>query len=391
MSSADRKLHVVLTGGGSGGHTTPLIAVAEQLERYKRVQVSVISEAKAEESAPIGDYDTYYVWAGKFRRYHGFTLWQKIKTSKNILLNIRDVCKLVVGYVQSLKLLHQLRPDVIFVKGGYVSLPVGFAAWTLGIPYITHDSDVLPGLTNRLLARGAAKNLTGFPKENYSYSLSKVEHVGVPIRAEFSSLTRSAARKKLKLSPKTPLVVITGGSNGGRKINYSVMKVINQLSKMAYVVHQAGGADIDDLTSIMKAKRVPAKTYKLVDYIEGSVMAHYLAAADVIVARAGATTLSELAELQKATIVIANPRLTGGHQLKNADVLVNHDAARVLHEAELVHDPNMLLVYIDELLRSKQEREWLGNNLQKVFKPDAARVIAKTLVSIGGQNAIKKS
>lgn len=379
-----QKIHVVLTGGGSGGHTTPLVAVAQQLEKNADVKITVIAEKNKKESQGVGDYSTEFVWAGKLRRYHGESWFKRITDFESMYLNIRDIFKVFVGYFQALMVLRRLRPNVLFVKGGYVSLPVGLAAWTLGVPYVTHDSDVLPGLTNRLLAKGAHLNLTGFPVDNYGYAPSKVRHVGVPIRQEFGVLTRDKARKKLKLSTRAPLIVITGGSNGGRAINYAALGVVDQLSQLGNVFHQAGAADIEDLHSILKAKKVSGKTYQMVDFIEGSKMAVYYAAADVVVARAGATTLSELASLKKATIVVANPKLTGGHQLKNADVLMSHDGARILHEAELTHDPNILLVHIDELLRNKKEREWLGGNLQRVFKPNAARTIAKILTEIGG-------
>lgn len=373
--------HIILTGGGTGGHIQPLVTVGEALQAMygNSVAITVITERTARPQ-PLATWPSHFIFAGKFRRYHQDSWWQRLIDVRTIMLNCRDLFKVVIGYFQSLWLLLRLKPDIVFVKGGYVSLPVGLAAWTLGINYVTHDSDTLPGLTNRLLARGAQLHLTGFPAEYYPYPRDKTIHVGVPT-VPTKRLTPAQARRQLKLSTSNQkLIFITGGSQGARPINQAIIQIATSLAELGCVVHQTGRLDYKTVKEAIKRQGLTRRQYQVYDFLPHEQMALYQTAADVVVSRAGATALAELAARRKAVIVIPNPQLTGGHQLTNAETIMTYDAGRILHQAELSHNPGLLTVSIDELLRNPRERQWLGNNLFRVFPPNSDRKVAELLM-----------
>ncbi|HIA91588.1 TPA: hypothetical protein EYO12_00535 [Candidatus Saccharibacteria bacterium] len=381
--TANKRVKVLLTGGGSGGHTTPLVAVGKALESMKNIDIVAIGE-KSIPAQPIGDYKTYYISAGKFRRYNALG-WRQYINPRLVYQNLRDLFKVCIGIFESMKILRKVKPDVIFIKGGYVSLPVGLAARLLNIRYVTHDSDLLPGLTNRILSKGAHYNLVGFPIENYSYDKSKTIQVGVPIREVFRATSKASARKKLKIPSNAKHIMIIGGSNGAKIINDAVLRVADKLSGLAYVTHQVGAVQEQEIATSIKSKKI--KKYAVFGFMDANSYSAHLASADVVISRAGATAVSELAYLKKASIIVPNPLLTGGHQLKNANVIQSNDACRLLHEATMSHDPNLLVVYSDELLANTKESAWLGNNLHKLFKHDAQKQTAKILVDLAHETA----
>lgn len=186
---------IVLTGGGSGGHITPLLAVAAELKRKdsgcKLVYIGQRGDGLGDIPAANPHIDEVYnVRAGKFRRYHGEGLRQLLDLP-TMFKNIRDAFYVVAGIWQSRKLLKRLQPSVVFVKGGFVGVPVGLAAAQLKIPYVTHDSDAIPGLANRIIARWAAIHAVALPAEVYAYPPAKTVTTGIPLQADFSPVTDS--------------------------------------------------------------------------------------------------------------------------------------------------------------------------------------------------------
>ncbi|HET7673592.1 MAG TPA: glycosyltransferase, partial [Candidatus Saccharimonadales bacterium] len=218
-----------MVGGGSGGHITPLLAIANHLKRkHPAYRISVVTERMGVFNHIFNGADKgviekiYYINAGKYRRYHGQSLFRRVLDFKTFLYNIRDVFKLFVGITESYWLLLRVRPNVVFIKGGYVGVPVGLACRVLKIPYVTHDSDALPGLTNRLIAKKASANAVGMPSEYYSYPKDKLHYVGIPLTADFthpSAEIRRKKRKELDLKPSDLLLLITGGSNGALRLD----------------------------------------------------------------------------------------------------------------------------------------------------------------------------
>src|SRR5665213_914894 len=190
---------IVLTGGGSGGHITPLLAVAHELKQLhpgsRVIYIGQRGDSLADIPAQHPDIDEVYnVRAGKFRRYSGEGLKQLLDVS-TVLKNVRDSGRVVMGLVGARRLLKRLKPDVIFIKGGFVGVPVGLAAAQLNIPFITHDSDAIPGLANRIIARWATAHAVALPKSAYDYPPDKTFTVGVPISHEFQPLSAALQKK----------------------------------------------------------------------------------------------------------------------------------------------------------------------------------------------------
>ena len=314
-----------------------------------------------------------FVVSGKLRRYHGKSVWFHLHPTI-LLPNLRDGLAVLVGFVQSLVRLLRWRPDVIFMKGGYVCLPVGYAARLLKIPLVLHDSDAHPGLTNRLLAPFARHIGTGAPLEYYQYPPEKATYVGIPVAEAFRPYTaqeRQRLKQRMGFDPQRPLIVVTGGGLGAMRINTAVMAVRDQLLAEASVFLISGNQQYAELAA--QADERP--DWRLEAFIHDG-MALILAAADIVVARAGATTLLELAALHKPTIIIPNGKLTAGHQLKNAKVYQDALAAVVLNEEELADQPQVLVSTVHKLLHSPRILSGLGRNFAKFARPEAAQDMA---------------
>lgn len=206
-----------MTGGGSGGHITPILAVAHELKilqpDVRIIYVGQRGDALADVPARHPSIDEVHsVSAGKLRRYHSEGLKQLLDV-RTVLLNARDVFRVLAGIVQSYRLLKRLKPDVIFIKGGFVGVPVGLAAAGLKIPFITHDSDAIPGLANRIIARWARKHAVALPAEVYSYDPSRTVTVGVPVIHEYTRVTPETQRQykqEIGLSDDAQLLFIIG-------------------------------------------------------------------------------------------------------------------------------------------------------------------------------------
>ena len=190
-------MKIIVTGGGSGGHITPTLAVVHELKRLRPdAQITYIGQT-GDPLLDVPQQDknvsaVLSIRAGKFRRYHGAG-WRQLFDVETLYKNLRDVVLVLVGIGQSYKLLGKLRPDIIFIKGGFVGVPVGLAAAMRGIPFVTHDSDALPGLANRVIARWAKVHAVALPKEVYAhyYPAGKTVTVGVPVSHNFHRVSAS--------------------------------------------------------------------------------------------------------------------------------------------------------------------------------------------------------
>lgn len=316
------------------------------------------------------------ILSGKFRRYHGMSKAQMLQPSI-LVPNLKDLFLVMAGFWQSLWKLSFLKPDVIFMKGGYVCLPVGYAAKLLGIPIVLHDSDAHPGLTNRLLAPFAAKIGTGAPLEYYSYPISVATHVGIPVASEYRIYTeqeRQVLKHQLGFDKEKPLVVVTGGGLGAKRINNAIVESRDELLKEASVFLISGSEQYEELNRRLK----PAEGWRIEPFISKG-MPQVLAAADLVITRAGATTLAELAALHKPTIIIPNGLLTAGHQLKNAKVYQDKLAAVILTEDEMTKPGSILAKKTLQLLKSPKILSGLGENLGQFAKPDAAKDMAEMI------------
>src|SRR5258708_4624418 len=241
---------IVLTGGGSGGHITPILAVASELKKLQPDATLVYIGQTGDQLLDIPTKHpaidvVYTVRAGKFRRYHGEGLKQVFDVVTQAK-NIRDAVRVAVGLWQSFWLLRRLRPQIVFSRGGFVSVPVCFGAKLNHIPYVTHDSDSVPSLANRIIARWAVLHAVALPKEIYPYSQKKTVTVGVPVGKEFEPVTsklQQKYREELDLGSYKHVVLVTGGGNGADQLNKAVARAVPALLERhpeLAVVHIAG-------------------------------------------------------------------------------------------------------------------------------------------------------
>lgn len=385
------KKTIILTGAGSGGHITPILAVAAEIKRQQPDSCLIYVGQRGDK---LGDIPArhkaidkvYTVRAGKFRRYHGEGLKQLLDIP-TWLANIRDFFYALIGVYQSWRLLRGLRPDVIFIKGGFVGVPVGLAAAGLRIPYVTHDSDALPGLANRIISRWAAKHAVALPPEVYHYPAAKTVTTGIPLQADFTPVTdnlKKQYRSQLKLPARARVLFVIGGGLGSQRVNAAVAAAVPHLLREfpdLYVVQGAGRANKARLEALYTDKLSPAEQGRLTVHGYIDDVYRYSGAADVIITRAGATNLAEFALQGKACIVVPSPFLTAGHQLKNARYLAEQGAALVLDESELTADPNRLAAQVSDLLHNPDKQRKLGQRLAKFAKPDASRELARLILS----------
>ena len=316
------------------------------------------------------------IFSGKLRRYHDLPLWRQLLRPVSIVLpNIRDGFLIGVGFVQSVVKLRSWRPDVVFTKGGFVCLPVGMAAKVLKIPLVIHDSDAHPGLTNRVLSRWATRIATGAPLKFYPYPKAISRYVGIPVNKEFVPFDvseRQTLKQKLGFDAKRPLVVVTGGGLGARRINDAVAKRLDELLDMTSLVLISGTAQYDELRATTPESD---PRYQLHAFVSTG-MARLLGAADIVVTRAGATTILELAALAKPTILVPNGFLTGGHQLKNASVYAESGAVEVINDHELHANPQLLVDTLTSLLANPAHLAEMGKKFHQFARPTAASDMA---------------
>lgn len=382
-----------MTGGGSGGHITPILAVAHEL---KQLQPDVRLIYIGQKGDAFGEIvaghelidEVYTVSAGKFRRYHGEGLKQLLDV-RTMYLNLRDGLRVVVGLWQSYRLLGRVQPDVVFCKGGFVGVPVGLAAALRHVSYMTHDSDAIPGLANRIIARWAARHTVALDPSLYPYPAEKTTDVGVPVAPEYRRIDakeQMSLRAEIGLAHYGQILLITGGGLGAARLNYAavlaVPELLREFPKLA-VIHTAG----------KKHEKVVSEAYDacLDAAMRGRVrvvgytgeLYKYSGAADVVVARGGATNFAELAAQAKACIIVPNPLLTGGHQLKNAVAYEQQGAIINLDETALQQNHELLTGAVTKLLRDPAERLRLSEQLHLFARADSAKELAKLLIELG--------
>lgn len=374
---------MILSGGGTGGHITPILAVAHELKKLDPgTRIVYIGERNGKFAHLTKGHtaidEVYTIFSGKFRRYHGESWLRRLLDFKTNAQNIRDGSYVVIGICQSLRLVRKVRPNIILLKGGFVGVPVGLAAALLKKPFITHDSDALPGLANRLVSRWAKWHATGMPAEYYNYPKRSVRHVGVLVGEDYQPVTPPLQKQykiDLGISPASRVLLVTGGSLGARAINLAMVKIAAELLQDfsdLHIVHQVGKGNVKTYGEF-KHHRL-----EVLEFLAG--MHTYTGAADLVVTRAGANTLAELGVQGKASIVVPNPLLTGGHQLKNAEYLLQQSAVTVVDEAAMVRDPRQLQLKIEELLKDSVQRQKLADNLKALTIPDASQRLALLLL-----------
>lgn len=372
-------------GGGSGGHVTPAIAVIREIRKIiPNVAIEFWCDYKFFNNTKslVGKYDKnikiHRIVSGKFRRYSHLKWYQHFLLPSHMLLNIRDACYFVLGIIQSTLKLINYKPDVIFAKGGYVCLSVGVAARFLNIPVVIHDSDAHPGLTNRILSKWARYIATGAPIEYYNYPKDRTFFLGVPISEDFKIYNVSEMKEAKEfwgINPNKPLILVTGGGLGASRINLTIAEILDEILVKYSLILVSGSANYDEMRSILPPN---SNDFQLYPFISEN-MASLFAASDLIVARAGATTIFEIAAMAKPCILIPNPRLTGGHQIKNAEVYRKAKAVEIISEDEIDKNPSSLTNLINLILNNNSKSKLLSENIHNFAKKNAAKDVASLI------------
>lgn len=380
-------MKIIFTGGGTAGHIFPGLAVIEELhmlaqENNEPIEVMWIGSKKENEQKLVESYGVpfYRIPTGKLRRYFS-------------LQNVLDFFKVIGGIIKSFRLLGKLKPDLIFSKGGFVAVPPCIAAKILRIPIITHESDFSPGLTTKIISKFATKifvsytdTISQFPPDIRTrcvYTGNPVRKIFYTASAEYGKAFLSFPYTELENANKKILLVI-GGSLGAKQINDLVLANIVLLCENFFVVHQLGAANFSQHTEIEAAlaKKAPQllASYKPFDFI-GNEMPHLLAAADLVVSRAGANSLWEIISQHKPSLLI--PLSAGssrGDQLENAEFFAKAHCAEVL-DGEQVTPENflhtLLLISNDET-----KRQTMIDATKKILPEPAAQKIAESIVML---------
>lgn len=331
--------------------------------------------------------------AGKFHRYSNWKLKDYFTyigvTIKDLIIgNILGFCGFIAGLITAFfRLLPKSsRPNVIFLKGGYVCLPVGLVAKLFHIPYIIHESDTVAGLANRLLMKQARKVAFGMPiPDEWQETHPNYVWTGIPVGPEFKPVSESkqkSLKKAFSFSPDKPLVVITGGSQGSANLNEATRAILPELLKSTSVGLVAGRKHYEDMMELKKYeswdKASLESDFRMWEF--NTTMDELMGAADIVVSRAGATTIAEMATLEKAVILVPFARLPGGHQVKNAERLEAANAVAVVNDEKMVASPEILLGEIHRLLRSPKLRTDMAKKFHEEARSDAAKRLAELIL-----------
>ena len=346
---------IVMTGGGTAGHVTPNIALMPALQEAG-YEITYIGSYNGMEKELIEAQKIPYIGisSGKLRRYFD---WK----------NFSDPFKVLKGYGQAISILRKLKPDVVFSKGGFVSVPVVLAAKHCHIPAIIHESDITPGLANKIAIRGAKKVCCNFPETMKNIPADKAVLTGSPIRAELAEGSKLAGLNMCGFTANKPVIMVIGGSLGAANVNKAVRDALPKLLEDFQVVHLCGKDKIDNLL-------LNTPGYKQFEYIKAELK-DIFAMADIVISRAGANAICELLALKKPNILIPLPAASSrGDQLLNAASFEAHGYSIVLNEDDIT--TNLLVDKVHELYFNRQN---YVDAMSKSHQMDAVKTIMELI------------
>ncbi len=349
---------IVLTGGGTAGHVTPNLALLPSL-KTAGYEITYMGSYDGIEKKLIGDFDIPYVGisTGKFRRYFDPK-------------NFTDPFRVIKGFSEAKKFLKQYKPDVVFSKGGFVSVPVVRAAAVLGIPCVIHESDMTPGLANKLCIPVAKKVCCNFPETLKLLPADKAVLTGSPIRAELSQGNKLAGLDMCGFSANKPVIMVIGGSLGAANVNKAVREALPKLLKDFQVVHLCGKDKVDNLL-------LNTPGYKQFEYIKAELK-DLFAMADIVISRAGANAICELLALKKPNILIPLPATSSrGDQLLNAKSFEAQGFSIVIDEDDLTTD-----LLVDRVFELYCNRQNYHDAMSRSGQMDSIRTIMKLLEEV---------
>jgi len=363
---------ILLAGGGTGGHLYPAIAIAEEiLRREPNAEIHFVGTRVGLEARvlPSLGYKLHFSAIRGFRR--------KL-TIKNLWLPFR----VMVSSFQCLSLLYKVGPHVVIGTGGYVSGPTLFFAWLMRVPTLIQEQNSYPGATTRFLSRLVDRvHLSYEESKKYFRSHDKLRVSGNPVRSFRRDVDKNEARQRLQLEPERVTLLVFGGSQGARAINRVMAQIAEKIvnNSEAQIVWGTGRLDY---SKVVEETRGIGSRLKIFEYIDDMGMAY--SASDVIVSRAGATTLAEITLWGLPSILIPYPYAAAGHQESNARTLENLGAAFVILEKDL--DDSSLLTQVLELLKSDKLRHKMGSAARAASHPNAAKEIVDSLFELAGKS-----
>lgn len=367
-------MRVLVSGGGTAGHVYPSLTVAEHLRDEEHCDVAYVGAPDSLEARLAGEAGlTFHAVPAK-----GFDRGAPLSFVSAALTT-------ALSLPRCLQLLHRTRPEVVIGFGGYVSLPLGLAAALAGIPLVLHEQNAVPGLANKVLSRWARTVCVTYASSVDRLAWpSRAFVTGNPVRAAVASADRAAGRKALKLRKTDLVLLVFGGSRGARHINTAMLDLYKRLSDIpkVRVVHVAGPAEIESVRESLKVLAPTADGFwRAFDYIDG--MGDALAAADLVVCRAGATTLAELAVLGRPALLVPYPYATDDHQTMNAFALVAAGAATSVRDGEL--DTPVFGDEVVRLLTHAGTRADMAAAARSLARPMAAHAVAEAAIEAAAE------
>ncbi len=375
-----QNLRIAITGGGTGGHLSPAIAVIETLRKRgvaDAPEILYLGSKQGTEARVIPLMGVRYkaVTTGKLRRY---------LSAENLL----DVLRVPVGVLQSLAHLLRFRPRALLATGGYVAVPPVLAAALLRIPILVHEQTMTLGLANRISARFASRIALSVPGSEKGLRGTNWVLTGNPVRAAVRSGHRDTAARRFRFDPTVPTVYITGGAQGSHAINQAILGALQPLLTLAQVIHQCGDsegtrADYEEL--VRRVAELPQELqsrYILLRYVGGEIGDVY-ALSDLVVGRAGAGTINELTVLGKPSLLIPLPRAASDEQRLNARRLEAAGAAVVLEEQDLT--PERLVQEVRGLLQAPERLAQMSEAGTTLGIGDAEQRLADLVMEMAGR------
>ena len=366
-------MRVLMTGGGTGGHINPAIAIANTIKmNIPDAEIAFVGtkHGKEVDLVPRAGYELYFVEIQGVRRSLS-------------LQNLKTAYYVITAPQKAKKLIKEFKPDIVIGTGGYACWPTLKAASNLGIPTIVHESNALPGLAVRRLQHQVDRILINFneTRNKLDTDPKKIIRVGNPLRGGFESFESQTAKKKLNIDGYKQIVISVGGSLGAERLNMSALELMKKIAQEPSILymHAAGVRYYEEMSNALKTQGLDkADNIILCDYIHD--MPLWMAAADVVISRAGAMTLSELALMNKASILIPSPNVTDNHQYKNAKVLADADAAVLIEERELTD--GYFTDAVMNILNNAEKRVMLSSNISKFADVDVNRKIFDEIIKL---------
>lgn len=370
-------MHILFAGGGTAGHINPALAVASFIKaKHPNAKISYIGKRGGMEERLVAEcgFDFYGIDVAGFQRRISL---------KNVGRNVSAAVKVFTSSANAKKLLLSLKPDVVVGTGGYVSGPVLRQAAKLGIKTAIHEQNAFPGVTTKMLINLVDTVMLAMPEAKARLELKKTPVItGNPVRADFGILNKADCKAALSFPEDKPVLLSAGGSLGAGPINRSVCKLIAKKWKDNDIVfiHSTGKANYNSFTQMLKEHGVDINAENVIikDYIDN--MGECMAAADLIIARAGAITLSELAVCSKPSILIPSPYVAENHQFHNAMSLKNLGAAEVIEEKDL--DSGILIDTVEKLIHNKPALEKMSQKAFSAAIPDSCELIYKEVMKL---------